>query len=83
MSVVTIELTVNQLLDALRKLSTKEREALLKELNSAKSETAFVPNPEHPAFGIWRDRTDITDSTAFADQLRKSIELRQDESQSN
>lgn len=33
---------------------------------------------EHPAFGIWADRTDIQDSAAFAQQLRRMIEGRRD-----
>ncbi|PKO23153.1 MAG: hypothetical protein CVU38_05530 [Chloroflexi bacterium HGW-Chloroflexi-1] len=33
---------------------------------------------EHPAFGLWADRTDIQDSAAFAQQLRRTIEGRRD-----
>jgi hypothetical protein len=33
---------------------------------------------EHPAFGLWADRTDIQDSAAFAHQLRRTIEERRD-----
>ena len=32
----------------------------------------------HPAFGIWADRTDITDSAAFASQLRQQIQNQKD-----
>ncbi len=33
---------------------------------------------EHPAFGLWADRTDIQDPAAFAQQLRRTIEERRD-----
>lgn len=33
---------------------------------------------EHPAFGLWADRTDIQDSARFAQQLRRAIEERRD-----
>ena len=29
---------------------------------------------KHPAFGIWADRDDITDSAAFSEELRKSLQ---------
>ncbi len=32
----------------------------------------------HPAFGIWADRTDITDSALFAAHLRQQIQNRTD-----
>jgi len=32
----------------------------------------------HPAFGIWANRTDITDSALFAAQLRQRIQNRVD-----
>ncbi len=33
---------------------------------------------EHPAFGLWADRTDIPDSWAYAVSLRQRIETRHD-----
>ncbi len=33
---------------------------------------------EHPGFGIWADRIGLSDSVAFANMLRESIENRQD-----
>ncbi len=34
--------------------------------------------PAHPAFGIWAKRTDVSDSAAFADRLRRRVEGRED-----
>ena len=36
------------------------------------------PIQEHPAFGLWADRTDIQDSWAFAVSLRQKVETRRD-----
>lgn len=33
---------------------------------------------KHPAFGLWADRRDISDSASFAVQLRANIQTRQD-----
>ena len=33
---------------------------------------------EHPAFGLWADRTDIQDLAVFAQRLRRTIEERRD-----
>ena len=33
---------------------------------------------EHPAFGLWADRTNIQDSVVFTQQLRRRIEERRD-----
>ena len=33
---------------------------------------------EHPAFGLWAERTKIQDSAMFAQQLRRTIEERRD-----
>ena len=30
----------------------------------------------HPAFGIWAKRADLTDSIAFANELRRRVEMR-------
>ena len=35
--------------------------------------------PAHPAFGIWAKRTELTDSAAYAQQLRQKIENREDD----
>ena len=35
---------------------------------------------DHPAFGMWANRTDIGDTIEFAQALRRSVEERRDES---
>lgn len=83
MTTVTIELTVDQLFEAMRKLPEEDRVELLKRLGDVQTNASESPTGNLPGFGIWKDREDITSSAQFAEQLRRNVELRKDERQTD
>ncbi len=48
------------------------------EYKAAQDEPIQPSSGEHPAFGIWADRTDIADSASFGQELRDRLEERRD-----
>ena len=83
MSTITIELTVDQLFDALRKLPDEDRALLLQKLGEMELVEPAQTVSELPGFGIWKDRADITDSAESASKLRRETGQRQNERQTH
>jgi hypothetical protein len=74
MTTATIELTVDQLFEAVRTLPEEERAALLKRLDESEADQSSQANADLPGFGIWKERDD---SAEYAAQLRRETGLRQ------
>ncbi|CAG0927143.1 hypothetical protein TFLX_00382 [Thermoflexales bacterium] len=53
-------------------------EVILLQDKPAKPVKSSSRKVKHPAFGIWADRDDITDSAEFAAELRAKVEQRRD-----
>ncbi|MGD8795060.1 MAG: hypothetical protein PVF47_21100 [Anaerolineae bacterium] len=81
--------TEKQVLDELRELEPEQWFQVLDFIGYLKHRTAQEPRPqkhemtgrdllESGLVGLWADRTDIGDSSAFARELRQEAEHRQD-----
>lgn len=79
MSTITIELTVDQLLNALQRLPQKDRAWIMQRLGEMDAVESSHIADELPGFGIWKERHDIADSAEYARSLRREAELRHDE----
>jgi hypothetical protein len=55
-----------------------EVEVILLHEPPAKAQTRRARRKTHPAFGMWANRKDITDSGDYAAQLRRKVERRED-----
>ena len=59
-----------------REMATGTVEVILLQLSPQSLKRRARRGAAHPAFGIWAKRADLTDSIAFANELRRRVEMR-------
>ncbi len=64
--------------EALKALGVEKLEEIEYQRDALIRDVEWGLGREHPGFGIWAERKDITDSATFAEELRRRIEKRED-----
>lgn len=59
-------------------LTPGEVDVTLVYLEQPEADRRGTEDSGHPAFGIWADRAELTDSAAYARELRRQVESRGD-----